>query len=262
MVDKRRIPYRKELPPKATKQLGGGGPRDMQRRQSAGMGSANIDMPKIDIEALKKVLLNNKEMREEFKAEIHKEMNEVKEVFNTAKNIEGIGLPFDVVERKIKEAVLQTEKSVCERYESGLGSLNNQLNVSKDQVKELNVRLSERKQELSILKKQLSERDIKLEERDVLINILREQQDQEIGDLKDKLDKLYDRISDGSIKPLVGSKMARPVLEDKIFIDPIEKSTEPKLDPHIGIEEDKTSKTDSDRDINTDLDKLRNLLKL
>ncbi len=56
--------------------------------------------------------------------------------------------------------------------------------------------------------------------------------------------------------------MDRPALEDKIFIDPIEKSTEPKLDSHIDIKEDKSSKTDSERDINTDLAKLRNLLKL
>ena len=84
----------------------------------------------------------------------------------------------------------------------------------------------------------------------------------DLEELKAKLDKLYDKISDGSIKFLVGSKMDRPALEDKIFIDPIEKSTEPKLDSHIDIKEDKSSKTDSERDINTDLAKLRNLLKL
>ena len=84
----------------------------------------------------------------------------------------------------------------------------------------------------------------------------------DLEELKSKLDKLYDRISDGSIKPLVGSKMGRPALEDKIFIDPLEKDTEPDLDSHINVEEDKASKETSEHDINTDLVKLRNLLKL
>lgn len=84
----------------------------------------------------------------------------------------------------------------------------------------------------------------------------------DLNELKIKLDKLYDRISDGSIKPLVGSNMDRPSLEDKIFIDPIEKGGEQKLDSHIDIKEDKFSKNNSERDINTDLAKLRNLLKL
>ena len=83
-----------------------------------------------------------------------------------------------------------------------------------------------------------------------------------LEELKSKLDKLYDRIADGSIKPLVGSNMDRPALEDKIFIDPIEKGAEPDLDPHINVEEDETSKEIKERDINTDLAKLRNLLKL
>lgn len=81
-------------------------------------------------------------------------------------------------------------------------------------------------------------------------------------ELKSKMDRLYDSISDGSIRHLVGSKMDRPALEDRIFIDPIEKSEEPDLDSHIDIKEDESSKTDSERDINTDLAKLRNLLKL
>jgi chromosome segregation ATPase len=81
-------------------------------------------------------------------------------------------------------------------------------------------------------------------------------------ELKTKLDELYDKISDGSIKPLVGSNMDRPSLEDKIFIDPIEANKGTPLDSHIDIKEDKSSKTKSDRDINSDLAKLRNLLKL
>jgi chromosome segregation ATPase len=252
--EKKNIPYRKSLPPKATKQLGSGGPRDMQRRQ--GVGSAEINMPKIDMEALKEVLLNNKEMREEFKAEIRKEMGEVKEVVESNKNIEGIGLPFEVVEQKIKEAVEQTEKGVRERYESGLGSLNSQLNASKAQVKELNARLAERKQEITELKKQVWDRDAKLEEKDDLINTLREQQNQEVGDLKTKIMDLIDKIKSGKITS-DNYDEARPILEDKIFIDPLSE-VETDLDPHINVSaaEAKGYK----RDLKSDVEKLKGLL--
>lgn len=78
--------------------------------------------------------------------------------------------------------------------------------------------------------------------------------------LQMKMDKIYERISDGSIQPFVGKN--RPELEDKIFIDPLEKDENLRLDSHIVIEEDKTSKESLKRDINTDLDKLRGLLKM
>lgn len=260
MVDNKQIPYRKKLPPKATKQLGSGGPRDMQRRQGIGM-PATINMPKVDMGDLKAILLNNKELREELTANIHKEMEKVRGVVESSKSIEGIGLPFDVVEQKIKEAVEQTEKNVRERYESGLGNLNSQLNASKARVKELNNRLVERKQEINELKKQVLNREEKLEEKNRLINTLREQQNKEIGELKTKIMDLISKIKSGKITSDNYDK-ARPILDDKIFIDPIEKSTEPKLDSHIDIKEDKISKTDVGRNINTDLDKLRNLLKL
>jgi DNA repair exonuclease SbcCD ATPase subunit len=81
-----------------------------------------------------------------------------------------------------------------------------------------------------------------------------------IKDLEDKLDKLYLKIADGSISPLVGSRMDRPALEDKIFIDPIDKGQEPKLESHIEVEE--TPTTEVDRDVSSDLAKLRNLLKI
>jgi hypothetical protein len=140
-------------------------------------------------------------------------------------------LPFDEVRVKIADAVTSTIASERKKFEGSLKDL-------KDQLYEKDVVISKLRSELD------TESSRRLEE------------------LKSKLDKLYDRISDGSIQHLVGSKMARPALEDKIFIDPIEKSAEPKLDSHIDIKEDKSSKTDSERDINTDLAKLRNLLKL
>ena len=140
-------------------------------------------------------------------------------------------LPLAEVKRKIEEVVASTVESQRKKFESDLKNLNNQLN-------EKGVVISRLKDELNA------------------------KSDRNLEELKYKLDKLYDRISDGSIKHLVGSKMDRPSLEDKIFIDPIEKNEGPKLDSHIDIKEDKSSKTDSERNINTDLAKLRNLLKL
>lgn len=133
-------------------------------------------------------------------------------------------LPFEEVRKKIEEAVASTVESERKRFES------------------------------------------QLREKDVVISRLRSELDTEsskhLEGLKDKLDKLYDRIADGSIQHLVGSNMDRPALEDKIFIDPLEKNIDTGLDSHINVEEDKASKEMSGHDINTDLDKLRNLLKL
>lgn len=88
----------------------------------------------------------------------------------------------------------------------------------------------------------------------------KEESGNEIKGLQEKLDKLYLKIADGSISPLVGSRMDRPALEDKIFIDPIDKGQEPKLESHIEVEE--TPATEIDRDVSSDLAKLRNLLKI
>lgn len=100
---------------------------------------------------------------------------------------------------------------------------------------------------------------IKISELEQTLKI-KEESGNEIKDLRDKLDKLYLKIADGSISPLVGSRMDRPSLEDKIFIDPIDKVQEPKLESHIEVEE--TSTMEVDRDVSSDLAKLRNLLKL
>lgn len=76
-----------------------------------------------------------------------------------------------------------------------------------------------------------------------------------------KMDRIYECISNGSINSLIGSKVGRPALEDKIFIDPLEKDADTHLDSHINIEEYKASEKTSERDIKTDLNKLRSLLK-
>ena len=260
MSNKKDIPYRKKLPPKATKQLGYGGPRDMQRRQGAstgtGMGSAEINMPKIDMRTIKEIVMNNKDAREELKAEILKEMQVVREAVESSKGIEGVGLPFDVVEQKIKEAVEQTEKQVRERYDSGLGNLNSQLNASKAQVKELNGRLTERKWELTDLKKQIVNRDAKLDDKEELISVLRDQQNQEVGDLKFKIMDLIDKIKSGKITS-DNYDEARPLLDDKIFIDPLSE-VETELDSHIKI--DAAEAKGHQRDLKSDVEKLKGLL--
>jgi len=87
-----------------------------------------------------------------------------------------------------------------------------------------------------------------------------EKSEQLLYNLQDKLEELYNRIADGSIQPLVGSNMDRPELEDKIFIDPIDKEAEPKLDSHIDIKEEKLK--EENRDMKTDLAKLRKLLNM
>lgn len=255
MINNKKIPYRKELPPKATKQLGSGGPRDMQRRQTIGM--ANIDMPKIDMEALKEVLLSNKSIKEELKVEIRKEMDVVKEAVESNKNIEGIGLPFAVVEQKLKEVAEQTEKGVREKYDSGLENLNNQLNFAKDQVKDFDGRLAERKLEIVELKNQLTKQVSMIEDKDYLINTLREQQNQEVGDLRVKIMDLIEKIKSGKITS-DNYDEARPLLEDKIFIDPLGK-VETDLDSHINVNANEFSKGNK-RDLKSDVEKLKGLL--
>lgn len=153
-------------------------------------------------------------------------------------------LPLTEVKKKLEEAVAATAESERKRFESGLKNLNDQLNSERKKVEAAELFVYK-------LKAQLDAKE------EVYLH-----SSKDLEELKAKLDKLYDRISDGSIKPLVGSKMGRPALEDKIFIDPIEKNEGPELDSYIDIKEDKSSKTDSERNINTDLAKLRNLLKL
>jgi len=254
MVDNKQIVYRKELPPKATKQLGRGGPRDMQRRQ--GVGSASINMPKIDMEALKEVLLNNKEAREELKVEIRKEMNEVKDLVDSSRNIEGLGLPFDVVEQKIKEAVEHTTQQVRQRYESGIGSLNSQLNAAKGQIKSLNTQVDQYVQECNTLKEQIITKDKKIEEKDRDISDLRSNQNDEVGELKLKIMDLIDKIKSGKITQY-DYHDDRPVIDEKIFIDPISEVVT-ELDSHINV--DVSIEGDSRRDMKADVAKLKNLL--
>lgn len=258
MPNEKKIPYRKKLVPKSSKQLGHGGPRDMQRRQQQSIGMANINMPKVDIGALKEVLLNNKEVRDELKAEIRKEIvDEVREAVTiSSKNLEGVGLPFDVVEQKIKEAVSQAEKQTRERYESGLGSLNSQLNAAKVQLKELNSRLSEKKDEIRELRLELKRKDDLLLDKDNTITILREQQNSEVASLKLEIMNLIDKIKNGKLTS-ENYDDSRPILNDKIFIDPLE-SVDTDLDFHINVSASEAKGLK--RNLKSDVEKLKGLL--
>lgn len=245
-----RIKYNKER--LSGKQIGGGGPRDRQM-------------------ALK--LQQQSEMLKQVSPTISAQVSEQREVDLSQY------LLLSEVKKKLEEAVAATAEGERKRFESGLKNLNEQLNAERKKVGAVQDQLISANAEIARLKAQInqfpeiSEKARQLiNEKELSIFKLQAQLDakeeiylhssKDLEELKAKLDKLYDRIADGSIKPLVGSKMDRPTLEDKIFIDPIEKDKEPDLDSHIEIKEDATSKTDSGRDINTDLAKLRNLLKL
>ena len=245
-----RIKYNKEKLP--SKQYGGGGPRDRQA-------------------ALK--LRQQAELLQRVSPTISAEVSEQPSVDLSQY------LPFEEVKKKIEEAVASTAEAERKRFESGLKNLNDQLNAERKKVNAAQDQLINANADITRLKNQInkfpevSEKAQQLiNEKDLDVSKLKAEMDakeeiylhssKNLEELKSKLDKLYDRISDGSIKPLVGSKMGRPALEDKIFIDPLEKDTEPGLDAHINVEEDKASKETSERDINTDLAKLRNLLKL
>lgn len=240
------IPYRKN---KATKQLGRGGPRDMQRRHDIESGS--ISMPLLDPASIKEVLLNSKEMQEELKDEIRKELSDVKEAITSNKVLDGVGLPFNVVEQKIKEAVEYNEKQVVSRYESGLASLNSQLNISKTQIRSLNDQIVEYKNDIHLLKKELSDKDM-------LIEDLRCKGDAEILDLRNTIVDLISKIKSGvHIQSTDIIDASKPVIEDRVFIDPLG-DVDVGLDPHITV--DVSEGKGDKRDMKSDVEKLKGLL--
>ena len=249
-----RIPYNKEIKTnKVSKYFSG--PRDMQRR-SLSRGQAEINMPSISMDSLKELIHHD-----EIKSEIKKEVESARAV-DAAKSIEGIGLPFAVVEQKIREAVEETERITRERYESGLGSLNSQLNVAKKQLKESDALLGEKNREIENLKSQLRDKDL-------IILQLKDSQTGEISELRGQISEILTSIKSGNLvnedkyEPKHVEKfdkyaeMNRPVLDEKIFIDPLsEVSTD--LDSHINI--DASAAAGYKRDLKEDVDKLKSLL--
>jgi len=150
-----------------------------------------------------------------------------------------------------KESELETKKELYNRSE-------NEIKRIREQLKELSRVNSE-------LSKSIASKDVALAEAKAFITSKEEYYDQtnsSFKDLQNKMDELYNKIADGSIQPLVGSKMERPELETKIFIDPIEVDNKKELDSHIKIEEEEQPTDVPEKDITSDLAKLRNLLKL
>jgi len=255
-----KIPYNKKLDSK--KQWGTGGPRDIQRKQSAAYGNATygsavIQLPSMSVEELKELLGGASTM---------------------GKNISGDQISFEEVKRKIDEAVQFTIKQEKKRYESGLKNLNDQLNIMRrkagsveeqlveknaeirklrDQIitgpQDLSSKLEEKNNEINILK-------VKIEEKDKIVEKLSNSYIENIDVLKNKIDDIDNKLDHGI---LTTDKYAgdpdRPKIEDDVFIDPIE-GDNLELDPHIEIKTDGDSSTSVNRNIKEDLDKLRRLL--
>lgn len=248
-----KIKYNKE---KSGKQLGGGGPRDRQALYRSRQEDKLIEKLKPAISA---------------------------EVAKAQEGPQGVDisqmLPFDVVKQKIEEAVEYTKKFERERYDSGLKNLNDQLKAARKKAALAEEELINANAEIRRLKdrvvstptvseearEQMHRKDLEIKDREIKIARLesalksKEESERIVNDLQNKLDRLYNKIADGSISPLVGSKMDRPELEDRIFIDPIDHEHEREFDSHIDVKEEATEEK---RDVKGDLEKLRRLLKM
>jgi len=159
-----------------------------------------------------------------------------------------------------------SEKEI-EKFKNTIDSLKIQLEEKDKQLREKTDELVQTKQivsdlqsEVNAVKNELHTRDLKITELQTLLN---NNQSVEIVDkLQEKLDRLYEKIADGSISPLVGSKIPKPELEDRIFIDPLDdtiRKKEADLDTHIDVKEERK---EIRRSVEEDISKLRKLLKL
>lgn len=253
-----KIVYNKE---RSGKLIGRGGPRDIQQRQRLIQEGSMV----------REVLAFDKTS---FKPQIVDEKKE--------KNLDidlSQYLPLTEVRKKIEEAVMVVQQQEMQRYEGGLKNINDQLNTARKESHGFHEKLIEVTSKFEVkselyekaskdvedLKTKLENASDLLKERDIKIAELRTQVETKediYGKMQEKLDRLYGKIADGSISPLVGSKMDRPALEDRIFIDPLEPGKEPELDSHIKIQEEKLEEESKERNMQDDLAKLRNLLKM
>jgi predicted RNase H-like nuclease (RuvC/YqgF family) len=249
-----KIKYNKE---KSGKQLGGGGPRDRQ---------------------LAHRFKQEDRLIEKLKPAISAEVAKAQEGPQAGPDLSQY-LPMEIARQKIEEAVEYTKKLDKERYESGLKNLNDQLKAARKKAALAEEELINANAEIRRLKdqvtstptvseearEQLHKKDLEIKDREIKIARLestlksKEEAERVVNELQNKLDRLYNKIADGSISPLVGSKMDRPELEDKIFIDPIDHDQEHELDSHIDVKEESTEER---RDMKGDLEKLRRLLKM
>lgn len=146
-------------------------------------------------------------------------------------------LPLSEVRKKIEDAVNATTLEAAVRYEHELSNLRSTVKELRATANTKDVIISQQNERILLLESSL----------------------QSMGSLQDKLESLYLKIADGSIKPLVGSHMNRPELEDKIFIDPLGPGDTKDMDSHIDIKEEFNGS--KDRSITADVEKLRSLLK-
>lgn len=190
-------------------------------------------------------------------AEISRLKNNINELPEISEKAQQIINEKDLTISKLQNEI-ESKIELYERIKSEITTHKKALSSKEKEISEYKIKLEDLVKANANKKIKIAELEASLKSKDE-VNL---SSSKYLDELKTKLDELYDKISDGSIKPLVGSKMDRPALEDRIFIDPIEGAKESTLDPHIEITEDKSSDNNSNRNINSDLAKLRNLLKL
>jgi len=246
-----KVPYNKKL--SSGKQWGGGGPRDMQRRQNEIYGTATIQLPPMSVEDLKKLLARGVGVKPEEGVIDEKDQY----------------LSFEEIKRKIDEAVKFTREQERKRYKSGLRNLNDQLNEAREGIAIIEERLVDKDAEVRRLKSQIIDASnegleekvaglkIRMEEKERVVEKLSGDYTQSVEELKDKMDEMSKKLSQGIVfSDEYKHDSDRPKLKDDVFIDPIEE-TGLKLDPHIKIEADKDG---VGRNIVGDLNKLKRLL--
>jgi len=147
------------------------------------------------------------------------------------------------VKIKILDAVEFTKKAEADKFIGTINALNDKILMYESVVKSKDDQIVDLRESVKTL------------------NALLEGRFKEVSILQEKLDSVYDKISNGTIEPFVGSHMDKPALEGKIFIDPIEPGREEQMDSHIEIKEERSDKESDGRNIEGDLAKLRELLK-
>lgn len=150
---------------------------------------------------------------------------------------ESQSLPLTEVKKKIDEAVEFTRQEEQSKQQFIIDNL-------KQQVRDLHKELHEKESEVIKLQAKLD---------------MSGGTDSSVEELKEKISQIYEKVLDGTISDaVIKDTNGRPVIDDKIFIDPIDKN-ESDYDPHINIDRDKSQS--KSRDVKADLDKLRKALK-
>lgn len=147
-------------------------------------------------------------------------------------------LPLTEVKRKIDEAVEFTREEEQNKNKALIDNL-------KQQVRDLHKEVQEKESEIIKLQTKLE---------------MSGGSDSSVDELKEKISQIYEKILNGTISEVVTQDAkGRPVINDRVFVDPIDKSKESDYDPHINIDKDKSE--NKSRNMKSDLDKLRKVLK-